>query len=93
MIYTQLMTSNSKLPFKVLKSSKHFVSPTAGYCSKIVSRRSVKDFVAFTQSDHREIVEITLSRSPNTLTSPPLFLNKQIAIADVLLSLCCDLSL
>ena len=88
------MTANSKLSFKVLKSSKHFVSPTAGYCSKIVSRRSVKDFVAFiTQSDRRAIVEITLSRSPNTLRSPPLFLNKQIAIADVLLSLCCDLSL
>ena len=78
MIYTQLMTSNSKLSFKVLKSSKHFVSRTAGYCSKIVCRRSVKDFVAFiTQSDHREI---TLSRSPNTLTSPPSFLNKQLQL-------------
>ena len=88
------MTGNSKLSFKVLMSSKHFVSPTASYCSKIVSRRSVKDLVAFiTQSDRRAIVEIPLSRSPNILTSPPLFQNKQIAIADVFSSLGCDLSL
>lgn len=58
MICTQLIAGSSKILFKVLKSSKHFVSPTAGYCSKIVSRRSVKDSVAFiTQSDRRAILE------------------------------------